>query len=134
MCIVYHYDNGDLCLKDNNSIIVIKQAHIDEVIEQMQSPYRGLESIVKDFESFWVAYPKKQGKSACKKKWLAMNPNQELTEMIMKSVEMFKETEQWQKNGGQFIPMPSTWLNQKRWEDELDVVMDVINELKTGDW
>ena len=24
----------------------------------------------------------------------------------------------WKKNGGQFIPHPSTWLNNRRWEDE----------------
>lgn len=24
----------------------------------------------------------------------------------------------WTKEGGQYIPLPSTWLNARRWEDE----------------
>ena len=30
-----------------------------------------------------------------------------------------KLSDQWTKEGGQFIPHPATWLNGKRWEDEL---------------
>ena len=29
-----------------------------------------------------------------------------------------KLSRQWQKDGGQYIPNPATWLNQGRWEDE----------------
>ena len=25
---------------------------------------------------------------------------------------------EWKKDNGQFIPYPTSWLNQKRWEDE----------------
>ena len=32
-----------------------------------------------------------------------------------------KQTEQWSKNNGQFIPNPSTYLNQGRWKDEAPV-------------
>jgi hypothetical protein len=27
-------------------------------------------------------------------------------------------TEQWRKDDGQFIPLPASWLNGRRWEDE----------------
>ena len=39
--------------------------------------------------------------------------------MIEKLV-AYKETEQWQKDKGRFIPHPATWLNQERWQDVLD--------------
>lgn len=30
-------------------------------------------------------------------------------------------SEQWKKDGGQFIPHPTTWLNGDRWEDEVEI-------------
>ena len=38
---------------------------------------------------------------------------------MIAAIEKWKETEQWHKNGGQFIPIPVMWLNQRRWEDEV---------------
>ena len=42
---------------------------------------------------------------------------------MMNSLEQFRGSKDWLKDNGQYIPYPSTWLNQKRWEDE-DVVID----------
>jgi hypothetical protein len=27
-------------------------------------------------------------------------------------------SDQWRQNSGRYIPLPATWLNQARWEDE----------------
>ena len=43
-----------------------------------------------------------------------------LTGMV-KAIEVQKKSEQWQRDNGQYIPHPSTWLNQRRWEDEMEV-------------
>ena len=32
-----------------------------------------------------------------------------------------KQSAQWSKDNGQFIPHPTTWLNGKRWEDQITV-------------
>lgn len=73
-----------------------------------------------NFELFWSAYPKKQNKAKAKI-WFEKNkPNEELMNIILSKLEMFKRTKEWKKNNGQFIPMPTTWLNGKRWEDEID--------------
>ena len=37
----------------------------------------------------------------------------------MNAIEQQKESAQWSKDNGQFIPHPTTWLNGKRWEDEV---------------
>jgi len=29
------------------------------------------------------------------------------------------QSESWNRDGGRYIPHPSTWLNGRRWEDEL---------------
>lgn len=71
------------------------------------------------FEGFWKAYPKKIGKGAAQKAWGKVRPSQGLISQILGAVEIQKQCEQWQKDGGQYIPNPATWLNQKRWEDEV---------------
>ncbi len=70
-----------------------------------------------DFLSFWAAYSRKVGKGAAWASWKkAKRPP--LVE-ILKSVELHKGSRQWQRDNGQFIPHPATWLNQRRWEDEV---------------
>ena len=39
---------------------------------------------------------------------------------MIKQIERLKDTEQWQKDDGKFIPYPATWLNGRRWEDEFE--------------
>jgi len=68
------------------------------------------------FESFWTAYPKKTGKKAALKAWQAANDKPELAQLIA-AVQKQAQSEQWRKDGGQFIPNPATWLNQGRWDD-----------------
>ena len=36
----------------------------------------------------------------------------------MESLEKHKRSDQWTKDGGQFVPHPATWLNQKRWQGD----------------
>ena len=33
------------------------------------------------------------------------------------AIALAKQSHQWQKDNGDFIPLPATWLNQERWED-----------------
>jgi uncharacterized protein YdaU (DUF1376 family) len=71
------------------------------------------------FDVFWKGYPKTQGKAQALKTWTKLNPNQHLFDLIISSVVKFKASNEWTKDGGQFIPNASTWLNGERWEDEL---------------
>lgn len=70
------------------------------------------------FDGFWNCYPKKVGKATAQKAWEKLAPDEALFEVIVQAVELQKRSPQWCKDGGQFIPNPSTWLNQKRWEDD----------------
>ncbi len=71
------------------------------------------------FDSFWAAYPKHQDKQGALKVFEKLKPDQELLDQMLKAINAWKQSEQWTKDGGQFIPMPATWLNRRRWEDEL---------------
>jgi biotin operon repressor len=70
------------------------------------------------FEKFWNAYPRKAAKGAAKKAWKKIKLSPELLETILKAIENQRQSDQWIKDGGKFIPYPATWLNQERWEDE----------------
>jgi len=67
------------------------------------------------FEIFWKSYPKKTAKESAKKAWLKIKPNDELIAKITKAVKDQKLSDREQ----QFIPHAATWLNAKRWEDEI---------------
>lgn len=69
-----------------------------------------------DFDAFWSAYPNKKAKPAALKAFKSAKINGHLPE-VLADIEEKAQTEAWTKNGGQFIPMPSTYLNQRRWED-----------------
>lgn len=71
-----------------------------------------------DFETFWKTYPKKKSKGAAIKAWNRIKPTPLLARTILKSIEIAKTSEDWTKNGGQFVPHPATWLNAMGWEDE----------------
>lgn len=76
-------------------------------------------SMPSDFMEFWKAYPKHQKRQDALKAWAKLSPEPDLQETILNALEKQKATDQWQKSGGQFIPHASTWLNGRRWEDEI---------------
>lgn len=75
--------------------------------------------IMSDFEMFWEVYPNKVGKQNAIRAFEKLKPNDELLITIIEAVKKQKNSFQWKKDNGQFVPHPSTWLNQCRWEDEL---------------
>lgn len=68
------------------------------------------------FDVFWSVYPKKVGKGEARK---AFEKAKVSLEVLLHAIEVQKSSQQWKKDGGQYIPNPATWLNQGRWEDEL---------------
>lgn len=73
-----------------------------------------------DFLTFWKSYPNKKKKGYAYKSWKKINPKGELLKKILAAVEVAKQSKDWKKDGGQYIPHPSTWLNSRGWEDEHD--------------
>ena len=70
------------------------------------------------FEEFYKRYPKKVKKQDVKKWFRKNQPSNELFSFMINKLEQFRGSADWQKDGGSYIPYPSTWLKQKRWEDE----------------
>jgi hypothetical protein len=69
-----------------------------------------------EFDSFWSVYPRKVGKD---KALAAFEKIDVPVQVLIDAVIAQKGTNQWQRDNGEFIPHPATWLNGKRWEDEV---------------
>ena len=74
------------------------------------------------FEQFWNAYPKnrRKKKEAARKAWRKLNPDLVLCRIMAAALERDKQSRDWLKENGAYIPYPSSWLNGRRWEDEPD--------------
>jgi len=85
-----------------------------ELVEK--KPRRNLKAVEEAFEAFWQAYPRKTGKGAARAAWAKNNlpPIEEILIALRKAI----QSQDWQKERGKFIPHPSTWINQARYEDE----------------
>jgi hypothetical protein len=70
------------------------------------------------FADFWTAYPRKDSKADALKAFMKLKADDDLFASIIAGLERAKESEQWTKDGGKFIPYAATWLNKRRWEDE----------------
>jgi len=70
------------------------------------------------FSRFWFLYPRREGKAEAWKAWKKLRPSGSLINQIISAVKWQRETQQWKKDGGQFVPYPATYLNRRRWEDE----------------
>lgn len=70
------------------------------------------------FDRFWKAYPKKVGKFDAQKSFEKRKVDDTLLEKMLRAIDTQSQSDSWRKDNGQFIPNPSTWINQGRWEDE----------------
>lgn len=83
------------------------------------------------FEQFWSAYPNKKDKKNAWAKFQKINFTKNPFIKIMASLQAFKQSEAWLKNNGQYVPMPTTWINGERWNDEVLVPKSQTETLVT---
>lgn len=69
-----------------------------------------------DFERFWSAYPKKRNKETARKAFKKLKGVS--IDVLLEAIEKQKRSQDWLKDGGQYIPYPATWLNGGAWENE----------------
>lgn len=97
------------------------------------TPQGGVCSVQSDelFARFWAAYPRKVNKTRAKRAWDKLKPDLALCRAMAEALEKFKASDQWQRDGGLYIPHPASWLNNRRWEDE-DIITAHAHNGKGG--
>ncbi len=94
-------------------IYINKEKDIEDIDIDRESKERW----EKMFEEFWNEYPNHKAKQGAVRAFKSINPDEELFETMMGALRKVKRSKQW-KNV-QYVPNASNWLNQKRWEDEI---------------
>jgi len=116
-------DSASNMLADASKTLAVARPETETETETEESQSRGESEGTpppSDFDRFWQAYPRKVGKGAAAAAWKKAKPSRETVDAILEAVEQQKHSRQWLDSDGRFIPNPATWLNQARWEDEVD--------------
>mgnify|MGYP000897917542 CR=1 FL=1 len=69
------------------------------------------------FDEFWTRYPRHEGKGAAEHSWVKMSDSDRRA-AVAASIEFGEKWTARPKEDRKFCPLPSTWLNGRRWEDE----------------
>ena len=95
---------------------------INEIIEVNKTINNTFNNTVNNkdyFSQFWDFYPRKAGKESARKAWDKLQPNEELMTLIANNIQERIDKGEWRKDNKSYILHASTFLNQKRWEDEV---------------
>jgi len=95
-----------------------KEVEVEKEVEKERKKERKNKEHT-NFNVFYSKYPKKVGRASAEKSFNKINPDENLLRSMLVSLMEQKKSAQWNKDNGEYIPNPSTWLNQKRWEDEI---------------
>jgi hypothetical protein len=69
------------------------------------------------FDVFWKAYPKKVAKDDARRAFEKRKPDKSMVDSMLAAIFEQINSPAWQRDDGQYIPNPATWLNGGRWED-----------------
>jgi len=119
-------ENPDMASADmeNPGLIILNNKNIKKVIKNIKFSSPDGEDFIKisHFEKFWRIYPKKTDKGKALSKWSdicsqkSWGNKRPTWKTIKLAICQQKKSERWQDR--QYIPLPTTWLNQCRWLDD----------------
>jgi len=113
--VLTHEDTGVLTSDDITKAIV-NESHEPE---HMPTVPVGEKVAPSDFDAFWGGYPRKVGKTKALKVWVRLSKTDRAAALqaLSEHVSMWRV----RQVAAEFIPHPTSWLNGRRWEDELPV-------------
>ena len=130
LCIVYRTQTDTQLVTQTDTQLVTqsraeKKVYINNIINNKQNEKKQEAPDCEReeyFARFWEAYPVKVKKPVAKIEWNKLvDPCVELYEKIIAAVEQYKQTSRWKESNGAYIPYPETFLQDRRWEDEIRV-------------
>ncbi len=77
------------------------------------------------FDRFWSSYPRRQGRGAAQKAWGKTAELRPPIVDLLEAVAQQSKQREWQRDSGRYVPRPASWLNQRRWEDEIEPALPV---------
>lgn len=112
--------SNNLTTTSQESLPVIDNSNNNQYNTLNNNNYNNKETLKESqFEQFWKEYPKKVDKKGSYRAFIRIEKLDEKFETIMNALKDQKNSLQWQKDNGQYIPNPTTWIHQERWEQVL---------------
>ncbi len=71
-----------------------------------------------DFEEFWKVYPRREGKADAFRKWQRLTMPQKRRAYAALKTQLHTLKARMNDRRGNFCPLPATWINQGRFDDE----------------
>lgn len=121
-----HGENGPIQSTNNNKVLNIQSTNTNKVQKNGVSP-----EIQEMFDQFWAIYPKKVDKKGSLRAFKNIPKLKEVFPDIIKAVEIQKRSVQWQKENGQYIPNPTTYIHQERWNTvtEAETIQNIQDQM-----
>lgn len=116
-CITIHTtQNSKMYDSDEQNVLPINITSSEKIKNTQRKREK---SVFSDgFDDFWSAYPRPVKKKTAFEVWSKLKPDEELRKKIIADINRRKSSE-WSNIEERYIPHPSTYLNQRRWEDEI---------------
>ena len=73
-----------------------------------------------EFQKFWEYFPKKKSKGDAYKAWQQTRKDRPNLATILKAIVVLRESDDWIKDNGQYVPYPATFLRSWGWADVAD--------------
>lgn len=89
-----------------------------------QADARASLSLISFEDTFWPQYPRKVGKAAASKAWKKLTQSE--LDAVMEGLRRYKATE-WMGREIQYIPHAASWLNGRRWDDDLGATPTAVS-------
>lgn len=81
------------------------------------------------FDEFWNAYPRKRDKDKARKAWIKHNLNEKADLLLADIKKRLALDAQWMDK--QFIPYPTTYMNNARWTDAIEEAQAQMRNAQT---
>lgn len=95
----------------------------DEVVQvsNANTPQKPQNAPLSDFDTFWALVPRRIGKKAAERAWRTVERRGESFEAI-EGMRAYAAAFAQSGTELKYVPHPSTWLNRRGWEDDLEAV------------
>jgi hypothetical protein len=88
----------------------------------------------KNFDLFWQIYPKKKNKKKSKQMFLKLLKSKDFNfDFAISQLKKQISHIDWIKDNGQWVPLPTTWLFNEKWNDEIKEDFTSKPQTKTDD-
>lgn len=106
----------------------------DEVVQvsNANTPQKPSDAPLSDFETFWALVPRRVGKKSAERAWRAVERRGESSEAI-EGMRAYAAAFAQSGTELKYVPHPSTWLNRRGWEDDLEAVFP-SQETQMTEW